>query len=51
MHTYFVEHEHEALALRFTPAHLLLYQPTATPSRVACIEDEEYDIRLADDFV
>jgi hypothetical protein len=51
MRTYFVEHEHKTFSLRFAPAHLLLYQPTATPGRIACIENEEYDVRLVDDFV
>jgi hypothetical protein len=49
--TYFVENEHETLSLRFAPAHLLLYQPAATPSRIPSVENEEDNIGLVDDFV
>jgi hypothetical protein len=48
--TYFVEYKHEALSLRFAPAQLLFYQPAATPSRIACVENEEDDVGLIDDL-
>jgi len=49
--TYFVENEHETLSLRLAPAHLLLYQPAATPSRIPRVENEDDNIGLVDDFV
>jgi hypothetical protein len=47
--TYFVEHKHETLSLRFAPAQLLFYQSDATPSRIVRVENED-DVGLVDDF-
>jgi len=49
--TYLVEHKHETLSLHLAlPAQLLFYQPAATPSRIAHVENEEDDVGLVDDF-